>query len=232
MNTNRILLVVLLASLSIPIFRARAADNVDGVTVKNQEVYEIQGDKLDPLTQNLKLAFDVEVSTNGTFKVGDDGKERQIQEGQVVRNDGWLLNPNGSVEPVFDHVAMKNGRVYVVRDGESSALSKEMTFPNGMTVNPEGYGSNLPDGRIRLQDGQLFHLDGTPIQAKDTISMKNGRVVVQKSGTLIPLSSVQIMGMDNGTRVRGDGTIWKRDGTTFQLKEGQTILVEGAKYSR
>lgn len=232
MNINRILLLVWLPiffGLALPV---RALAEVDGATVKDNQVYAIQGDQLEPLTQNLKLPFKVEVYTNGTFKVGKDGKPRQIREGQVVRNDGWLLNPDGSIEPVFDHVMMKNGRVYVVRDGQATALTKTMTFPNGMTLEPNGDGSNLPGGQIRLQDGQLFRLNGTPIQARDTISMKNGRVVVQKNGTLIPLSPVQIMGMDDGTRVRGDGTIWKHDGTTFQLKEGQTILVAGARYGR
>ena len=52
--------------------------------------------------------------------------------------------------------------------------------------------------------------------------------MVQKEGTLIRLAPVQIMGMNDGTRVRGDGLIQKGDGTTIQLHEGQTILIEGA----
>jgi len=35
------------------------------------------------------------------------------------------------------------------------------------------------------------------------------------------------MGMADGTRVRGDGLIQEQDGTTTQLREGQTILFEG-----
>jgi hypothetical protein len=76
-------------------------------------------------------------------------------------------------------------------------------------------------------DGQLFRLDGTAIVPKDTVTLKNGRVVVQRDGSLISLSPVQIMGMNDGTRVRGDGLIQNPDGTTVQLHEGQTILVEG-----
>jgi hypothetical protein len=231
MKTNRILIVILLAVLGIPVFRA-TADGVDGVTVKDGDVYSLQGGKLTPLTESLDLPFDVEVNTNGTFKVGKDGKDRQIQEGQVVRNDGWMLNPNGAIQPVFDHVVMTKGQVYVVKDGQSTALDKTMVFPNGMSVDPQGYGSNLPGGVKRLVDGQLFRLDGTPIQAKDTVSLKNGQVVVQKNGSLIPLQSVQVMGMDDGSRIYGSGLIEKRDGQQIKLREGQTILLDGANYGR
>lgn len=229
MKTNRILLVILLTILSMPMFQA-AAEGVDGVTVKDGDVYSLQGGKLAPLTETLNLPFDVEVNTNGTFKVGKDGKDRQIQEGQVVRNDGWILNPNGAIQPVFDHVVMTKGQVYVVKDGQSTALDKTMVFPNGMSLNPQGYGSNLPGGVKRLVDGQLFRLDGRPIQAKDTVSLKNGQVVVQKNGSLIPLQSVQVMGMDDGSRIYGSGLIEKRDGQQIKLREGQTILLDGAYY--
>lgn len=230
MNAKRFFLTALLA-LCAPVFQARADDAVDGVTVRDKEVYVLQGDKLEPLTESLKLPFDVEVNTNGTFKVGKDGKDRQIEAGQVVRRDGWLLNADGSIEPVFDHVVMTKGQVYVVRDGQSTALEQPMTFTNGMSVDPKGFGSNLPGGQLRLADGQLFRLDGAPVQAQDTISLRNGRVMVQKNGSLIPLSSVQIMGMSDGTRVRGNGLVEKPDGTTVQLREGQTMLVAGARYA-
>jgi hypothetical protein len=85
---------------------------------------------------------------------------------------------------------------------------------------------------VRLMDGQLFRMDGTPVDAKDTATLKNGVVVVQKDGSLIRLAPVQIMGMNDGTRVRGDGQVQKPDGTTSQLREGQTILIEGALLSR
>ena len=232
MKKNRILLAVLLSILCAPLFRARAGGEVDGVTVKDNQVLAVRGDKLDPLTEDITFPSDIEVSTNGTFKVGKEGKERKLVDGQVVRRDGWLLDPDGAVQPVVDHVAMKNGRVYVVRDGQATAITATMTFPNGMSIGPDGYGSGLPGGQTRMQDGQLFHLNGSPIQGKDTVTLKNGKVVVQKDGTLIPLAPVQIMGMSDGSRVRGDGVIQKMDGSTIKLRENQTVLLDGANYGR
>jgi len=94
-------------------------------------------------------------------------------------------------------------------------------------VAPDGYCVYSDGGRSRLVDGQLFRLDGTFVPAKDTVTLKNGHVTVQKSGTLVPLTPIQIMGMNDGTRVHGDGFIQRLDGTTMQLREGQTILVDG-----
>lgn len=231
MNTHRIFSILSLIVASVFSLYAQTGGGVDGVTVKAQKVYSISGDKLEVLADNLKFPFNVEVCTNGDFKVGK-GKARNLQEGQVLRRDGWLLKQDGSVEPVFDHVVMKEGAVQVVRDGQAEPLAKPMSCANGLSLVPDG-SCVYPDGaRTRLMDGQLFQLDGTPIAAKDTISLKNGGVVVQKEGTLIRLSPVQIMGMNDGTRVRGDGLIQKPDGSSSQLREGQTILIEGALLSR
>ena len=232
MNMKRIFLTALLAVLCGLLLPTKAAAKVDGVTVKDHQLYALQGEKLKPLTENLELPCSVEVYTNKTFKVGKQGSPRQLKEGQEIRSDGWLLNPDGSIEPVYDHVTMKKGQVYLVRDGDATAIKKPYVFPNGMRVGPRGYGSKLPDGRTRMQDGQLFRLNGTPIQAMDTVTLKQNGVVVQKNGSLIHLSPIQIMGMSDGTRVHGNGLVVKPNGTTIYLQQGQTILVEGAKYTR
>jgi hypothetical protein len=210
-----------------PSLQAQTNNPADGVTVKGEEVYCIRGEQLEVLTDNLKLSSDIEVKTNGYFKVGN-GQERKLEEGQVLRRDGWLLNRDGSVWPVFDYVAMKEGKVIVVRDGRAETLTAPTTFPGNLKIAPDGTCVYPNGSSARLVDGQLFRLDGTSVPAKDTVTLKNGRVVVQKSGTLISLTPSQIMGMNDGTRVRGDGSIMNRDGTITQLREGQTVLIEGA----
>jgi hypothetical protein len=181
---------------------------------------------LEVLRTPLKLPFEVAVNTNGTFKVAG-GKERKLAVGQVIRSDGWLLNPDGSVQPVFDYVAMQAGKVIVVRDGQVAALTETMSFPNSLRIAPDGTCVYPGSGPSRLADGQLFRLDGTSVPCKDTVTLMNGRVVVQKSGKLIQLMAMQRMGMNDGTVVQGDGFINQRDGTLTQLREGQTVLVDG-----
>jgi hypothetical protein len=231
MNMNRIARVLLLGVLGVASLHARAEDAVDGATVKGGKVYCVRGDLLEPLAENLAFPSDVQVTTNGDFRVAT-GKVRTIRDGQILRRDGWLVNPDGSVESVIDHIAMKEGKVFLVRDGQAEALTKPMSFPNRLQVSPDGQCVYPKGSRTRLLDGQLFRLDGTSIPAKDTITLKDGRVVVQKEGSLIPLSPKQIITMNDGTRVEGDGFIVQRDGTRTKLSEGKTILVEGAMVDR
>ena len=230
LNMNRIACVLLcvgfLSGFGTGSLQAQTDRSVDGVTVKGDAVYCMRGGQLEVLTDDLKLPFDIVVSTNSCFKVGK-GQERKLEEGQVLRRDGWLLNPDGSAWPVFDYVALKEGKVVVVRDGQTEPLTKTMTFPNHLRIAPDG-SCVYPDGSsARLVDGQLFQLDGTSIPAKDTVTLENGRMVVQKSGKLITLRPSEIVGMNDGSRVQWDGTIRNRDGTVTRLHEGQTVLVDG-----
>jgi hypothetical protein len=203
----------------------------DNVTAKGGKVYAVSGDQQEVIADSLKFPSEVVISNNCTFTVGK-GKERRLAEGQVLLRDGWLISPGGSFQPVIDHVVQQAGRVLVVRDGQSEPLAQPLTFPNGASVSPNGnYG--YPDGRqSRLNDGEWFRLDGTPIPTKDSVTLLNGKVVLQKDGSLIPLQPVQIMGMNDGTRVRGDGTIEKFNGPTIKLREGQTILIDGPLIKR
>ena len=226
---KRIFPTLLSALLFVPLFPVLAADEADAVTRKDDKIYAVRGEQREILAAKLDFPDKVIVNTNGSFTVAD-GKERKLEEGQLLRRDGWLVSADGSVQPVVDHVAMKEGRAYLVRDGKAAALTTTISFPNGRQVNPDGFGSGLPGGRARLADGQLFRLDGTVIPGKDTATFKNGRVVVLRDGSLIPLTAVQVMGMNDGTRVFGSGAVQKHDGTTIQLREGQTVLIDAANY--
>lgn len=194
--------------------------------MKDGKAFSVRGQELEVLKKVLKLPFDVEVYTNGTFKVAG-GKERELHEGQILRRDGWILNTDGSIEPVFDHVTQETGQLLVVRDGEPASIGEEMTFPNGLTIFPDGW-CNYPSGaHARLADGQLFGLDGGAVPAKDTATLIDGVVVVQKDGMMISLNPVNIMGMNDSTKVYGTGFIQSPDGTMFPLEEGQTVFIEG-----
>ncbi len=202
-----------------------AAPSAEAVTCYTNTSFSLNGNETTPLVDQLALPGDITVFTNGTLQV-KDGKLRNLKEGQILRADGFLVNPDGSTEPVCDHVVMQNAKVWVVKDGEAQALSAPLTLPDGTVIQPDG-SYVRPDGRrSRLVDGQLLTLQGVPIYGLDTITLRNGKTIVYKAGAVIALNSPnQLMGMYDGSRVSAQGLVTFPNGSTLQLAEGQTIAV-------
>jgi hypothetical protein len=197
----------------------------DAVTCRTNKTQLRQGENYEALTNTMKLAPDIKVFTNCTFRV-NEGKDRPLREGQILRADGFVLDSDGTMTFVRDHIEMSKGVVTVYRNGEGSALTSLLKLPDGTGINTDGSYVRSSGRRSRLADGQMLTLDGTQIEGFDTITLRGGRVSVFKSGVLIPLqSAVVIMGMSDGTRVRGDGQITSPNGTTSQLAEGETITI-------
>jgi hypothetical protein len=211
---------------------AQTNSTAEAVTCRTNTILLQRGGEWTPLTEAMTMPGGIEVFTNGTFRV-KEGKARLLKEGQILRAEGSLLQPDGSTMPVFDHIAMSKGRAMVVKDGEGEPLSAPLTFPDGSVLNPDGSYSR-PAGaygrRGRLGEGRLLTSEGTALAGLDTISLRNGKVVVYQSGAWITLQAAnQVMGMYDGTRVRGDGFVTFRDRTTTQLTEGQTITAPGMR---
>jgi len=222
-----IILFVLAATPGLVCGQAISA--TDGVICRTNRSLQQRSGELTLLTAEMTMEGGIKVLTNGTFRV-DEGKARRLKEGQILRSDGYLLNPDGSIMPVCDHIAMSAATVMVVKDGEGAALTAPLTLPDGSVINPDGTYTRPGGHYSRLVDGQLLTLEGASMSGLDTITLSNGKVVVYKSGAFIHLQSpVQIMGMYDGSRVRGDGLVTYKDGTTTQLTEGKTVTVEGVR---
>ena len=213
--------------------QAQANDPIDGVTVKGTNVYTIRGEDLEVVTNTVTLPFEVEVTTNGTFTVAG-GKKRQLAEGQIIRNDGWLVKPEGRVEPIVDNVAALGSQVILRHDGQQEVMTEQMVFPNGLVLNPNGTCTYPNGSRSRLADGQLFRFDGKTIPAMDAVTLINGEVKVSKDGALLTVTfrsgvglTPPYLGMCDGTLIKADGTLKRRDGSITVLREGLTILIEG-----
>jgi hypothetical protein len=185
------------------------------------------GDSWEPLPQDLTMPGDIKVFTNGTFQI-NDGKPRQLNEGQMLRGDGNLINADGSTAPVFDHIAMKGG-VVEVKDGEERRLGGALTLPEGTTIQPNGEFVR-PNGRsARLRDGQYITADGSgQLSGLDTITFKDGTVRIFKAGILIQMNAPNvIMGMFDGSRITAQGSLTRNDGSSRQLADGEMVILPG-----
>lgn len=223
---RRVALTTLVFGLSASALLAEGAEKVVNQDGKIQA--QVAG-KLQPMNAAVAFPNGVVVNTNGAFKVGQ-GAERKLENGQAITADGMLHKPDGSVGPVFDHYVVKGGRVYVVKDGAAPApLNQTVVFSDGSSLSPDAF--HRGSGRItRLIDGQTLRVDGNVVPALDTVTLKNGKVTVQKDGALIPVTT-SIM-MNDGSKVFANGTVLSFDGKTTKLAEGQTITLPGAVMRR
>jgi hypothetical protein len=205
---------------------AEAHKTAEAVMLKEGKLLVVQDGKTGPVKETVYLPNEIKVTTNATFTV-NKGKERHLKEGQVLDKEGMLTSADGSVEPVIDHVSMKNGKLWIFQDGERSALDHDILFPDGSKLVTDGTLRTREGQLKRVIDGELFKLNGDNLSTRDTISFQNGKVVVQKDGSLLTLNPTQTIMMNDGTKAYGNGTVQLKDGTKVDLTEGQILTVEG-----
>ncbi len=221
-----VVLAVLAASNGLVL--AQANSQPDAYLSRTNRSLLKQGDKLALITAEASLVNGIKMLTNGTYCVGKSNPF-PLTEGQLLRTDGFLLNPDGTIFPVYDHIVMSGAQVMVFKDGVATPISQPLRMPDGAIINPDGtYSKGIRSAR--LVDGQMLTPDGQAINRFDTIIFRGGLVVVFKSGALIQLQNRQvIMGMYDGSKVRGDGQITYPDGTIGQMTDGQILVVEGVR---
>lgn len=219
---------LLLASVEV---EAQDESPIEAVQMKGGKMLVVRQGKSLALDKDVTLPGDIKVATNGTFTV-QGGKERKFQEGELLRADGTILKPDGSIMPVVDHVTMKNGRILMVKDGESAVANQEITLGDGSRITPDAMLATRDGRRTRILDGQIFRLDGSALPAKDTITLKDGKVVVHKDGSLLQVQPRQSIMMSDGTKVFGDGSVITKDGKKMTLTEGQIVVLEGVVTKR
>lgn len=220
---HRVVLSCVFLAFSVSIY----GQGIEKVLNRDGKVQVLVGGTAQPIKAPVTFAGGIQINTNGIFKVGG-GKERKLENGQAITPDGMLHLPNGTVMPVFDHYLIKGGRAFVVKDGGApTPVTQNVALPDGSLLTTDA-SLRLAGGRIqRLIDGHTLRLDGHVIPTLDTVTLKNGKVVVEKDGAQIPVASS--ITMNDGTKVLANGTMVSFDGKkTTRLKEGETITLSGA----
>jgi len=205
---------------------AAPANPIQKVQFQDKKVSVWPGGQVLEAPNQLKLPFDIVVQTNGTFTV-KGGKVRTMQDGESLGGDGMLTKPDGSTAPVMDHVSLNRGRVVVVKDGDATELREMLQLGDGTTISPDGKITPRIGSARMLLDGELFRLEGGTLPARDTVTMQNGRVIVQKDGSQLVVEPERSITMNDGTKVMGNGTIIKSNGEQLTLSEGQIVTLQG-----
>lgn len=223
---STLLCALLLAALAAAV-RAEDMPPVQSVQFKDGKLLvTYEGGKTADSTNDVAMPEGIKALTNGTFTV-NGGKPRPLKKGQSLGADGNLTSPDGTVAPVFNHLVMKAGRLTLVKDGEESIATAEVKLDSGVRVRPDGTITGT-DGRVRrMLDGQIARWSGEQVATTDTVTIKDGQVILQKDGGRVTLRPNQSIMMSDGTKVFGDGTVLKPDGKKEKVKEGEILKLPG-----
>jgi hypothetical protein len=197
------------------------------VTLRDGQAYVVLNNKSTLLEHPLSLTPELTVLTNGVITISGDTPER-LTENRRVSLDGFWLGQDGTFIFFKPHYLMKARMLLFVKSGLFTRVDQDVTFRNGSILRTDGTILTADQRIIRLQDGQMLGLNGDPIPALDHIMIVDGRLVLQKDGSIIPLPEVSLIGMSEGTRLTGTGMIIKPNGDQVALSDGQRLTLAGA----
>ncbi len=221
--------LILRGSIALIIFSLQltaAPLTAEKVEFRNKKVLALPTGKILTAPNEIALPFDIVVRTNGTFTV-KGGQARQLLEGEILGSDGMLIKFDGSIVPVIDHVTMNRGKVVLFKDGVATEVNGLLQLSDGSSIVPEGVITPYGGAPRRLLDGEIFKLNGGSVPARDTITMQNGKVIVQKDGSQFTVEPNRSVTMNDGTKVLSDGKIIKFNGDEVTVSEGQIYTLEG-----
>ncbi|MBI1842274.1 MAG: hypothetical protein HYR88_15670 [Verrucomicrobia bacterium] len=203
-----------------------AFQSVPCVRMRSGRVEVLRAGIQAPLLRALRLPNEIELHPDGVLlkRGAPIGK---LAEGERLFMDGALFRPDGSMTYPQEHFVRVKGKLMRVVQGVAEPVPPGQQLENGTWIGeygrmimPNGYASHL-------QDGQIFQPDGQELRAWDTITYRDGRVVLFKDGSLIPLPPGRTMVMNDGTLVRGDGSLLRHSAARAYASEAPVRLSDG-----
>jgi hypothetical protein len=117
-----------------------------------------------------------------------------------------------------DGYLMQDGKMMMIKNGQTMLMEKEMVMPDGTKVMPDGTVTRGNAKKVKLVNGMMVDMNGN-IKVKNGVLMKDGKMIMVKDGDMMPMNSEMIM--SNGTKVTEDGTIIRK------MNEGEIMMMDG-----
>lgn len=126
-----------------------------------------------------------------------------------------------------DCVAMKNGKMMTMKDGQKSEMTEEATLKDGTKVMTDGSVVSADGTKWSLKDGEMLDWDGkfSIHFVKDGVLRKDGKVWQLKAGDKSEVSGEAIL--SDGTKVMAGGEVISKDGKKWSMNDGDAILQDG-----
>jgi hypothetical protein len=124
-------------------------------------------------------------------------------------------------------VAMKDGKMMTVKDGEKAEMTEDVTLKDGSKVMTDGSVVSGDGTKWSLKNGEMIDWDGkfSVHFVKDGVVQKDGKVWVIKAGEKSELSGETTL--SDGTKVQADGDVVSKNNKEWELSDGDAILQDG-----
>ncbi len=147
------------------------------------------------------------------------GKMIQVKDGKDIPMTSEVLMPDWSKIYPDGTVEKQNGTKTKMKEGErfnmeGAAMAKLNT----------GYTGPMVASTTKTTAATTTTTTATttpPAANQTTIALKTGKLVIQMGTKEVPMSKERLL--NNGTKILVDGTVNRKDGTSFKMKEGDKI---------
>ncbi len=214
----------------------------NGIIKRDGIMYVIKDGKVAQLTEDY-VADSIHISQKGIITTGTKAEKFLIKEGDVVDLNGKLMvsplacNDAKSKKDrfVLDHVLFKEGKLFIIKDAESSLLTKEITLSDGSKILKTGHVIKPNGSKLQMHEGQRIALTGeelpdekpeeTTNPDKNYLTVLRGRVWLVTDGK--PSLLKEDYNIKGKMIVKQDGLVIKSDGGKIQLKENDRLSLDG-----
>jgi hypothetical protein len=215
----------------------------NGLTKKDGLVYLVKDGKVSPVNEDY-VADSMRVSSKGIITYGNKPEKFVMKEGDLVSLEGKLMvssagcaeNTKGKKDRfVLDHILFKEGKLFIIKDAESSLLTKDIVLSDGSKIFKIGHIIKPNGSKILLHEGQRIALNGeelpdekpeeTSNPDKNYLTMLRGRVWIVTDGK--PALLKEDYNINGKMIVHTDGFVQKSDGGKMTLKENDRLSLDG-----
>ncbi len=147
------------------------------------------------------------------------GKMVQVKDGKDIPMISEILMPDWSKIHPDGTVEKQNGTRIKMKEGERFNMEGEP-----MSKLNTGYTGTAVASATKTTTTTTTTASASttsPAASQTVIAMKTGKLVIQMGAKEIPMSKERLL--NNGTKIMLDGTVNRKDGSSFKMKEGEKV---------
>lgn len=216
----------------------------NGLVKKDGLVYVVKDGKVSILNEDYAPTDSVRVTTNGIVTSGSRHEKFVMKDGDIVSLDGKLMVASSGCADatkvkkdrfVLDHILYKEGKLFIIKDAETSLLTKDIVLGDGSKILKTGHVIKPNGSKIQLHEGHRIAITGeelpdekpeeTTNPDKNYLTMLRGRIWLVTDGK--PALLKEDYNIKNKMIVKTDGFVQKSDGSKIVLKENDRLSLDG-----